>query len=148
MTGYCLQKLSRWRELATMTTVQTAMISSRTAKIRYSETPFASSRPHRPTPAMMPPMAKAIRRAKRFINLSYRQAFRQKFVWFIAGGVGAILFDVALLMLFFSKFPEEEPFESYAISVFLLIVAGAVSFIMYLLINKNSPHWCQDTCVD
>ena len=66
-----------------------------------------------------------------FYTEQQRQAFRQKFVWFIAGGVGAILFDVALLMLFFSKFPEEEPFESYAISVFLLIVAGAVTAFVY-----------------
>ena len=66
-----------------------------------------------------------------------KQAFRQKFVWFIAGGVGAILFDVALLMLFFSKFPEEEPFESYAISVFLLIVAGAVTAFVYAGIQEE-----------
>ena len=38
---------------------------------------------------------------------------------------------MALLMLFFSKFPEEEPFESYAISIFLLIVAGAVTAFVY-----------------
>lgn len=60
-----------------------------------------------------------------------RQDFRQKFVWFIAGGVGAILFGVALLLLFFAKFPEEEPFESYALSVFLLIVSGAVMSFIY-----------------
>ena len=72
-----------------------------------------------------------------FYTEKERQAFRQKFVWFIAGGVGAILFDVALLMLFFSKFPEEEPFESYAISVFLLIVAGAVTAFVYAGIQEE-----------
>ena len=66
-----------------------------------------------------------------------RQAFRQKFVWFIAGGVGAILFGVALLVLFFSRFPEEEPFESYAVSVFLLIVAGAVAAFVYAGIQEE-----------
>ena len=72
-----------------------------------------------------------------FYTQEQRQAFRQKFVWFIAGGVGAILFDVALLMLFFSKFPEEEPFESYAISIFLLIVAGAVTAFVYAGIQEE-----------
>lgn len=72
-----------------------------------------------------------------FYTKQEKQAFRQKFVWFIAGGVGAILFDVALLLLFFSKFPEEEPFESYAISVFLLIVAGAVTAFVYAGIQEE-----------
>ena len=72
-----------------------------------------------------------------FYTQEQRQAFRQKFVWFIAGGVGAILFDVALLMLFFSRFPEEEPFESYAISIFLLIVAGAVTAFVYAGIQEE-----------
>ena len=72
-----------------------------------------------------------------FYTQEQRQAFRQKFIWFISGGVGAILFDVALLMLFFSKFPEEEPFESYAISVFLLIVAGAVTAFVYAGIQEE-----------
>ena len=65
------------------------------------------------------------------------QAFRPKFVWFISGGGGAILFDVVLLLLFFAKFPEEEPFESYAISVFLLIVAGAVTAFVYAGIQEE-----------
>ena len=72
-----------------------------------------------------------------FYTEQEKQAFRQKLVWFIAGGVGAILFDVALLLLFFSKFPEEEPFESYAISVFLLIVAGAVTAFVYAGIQEE-----------
>lgn len=66
-----------------------------------------------------------------------KQAFRQRFVWFIAGGVGAIIFGVALLLLFFSRFPEEEPFESYAVSVFLLIVAGAVASFIYAGIQEE-----------
>lgn len=66
-----------------------------------------------------------------------RQAFRQKFVWFIAGGVGAILFGVALLILFFFRFPEEEPFESFAASIFLFIVAGAVTAFVYAGIQED-----------
>ena len=72
-----------------------------------------------------------------FYTPQERQAFRQKFIWFISGGVGAILFDVALLLLFFSRFPEEEPFESYAISIFLLIVAGAVTAFVYAGIQEE-----------
>lgn len=72
-----------------------------------------------------------------FYTEEQKRAFRQKFVWFIAGGVGAILFDVALLLLFFAKFPEEEPFESYAMSVFLLIVAGAVTAFVYAGIQEE-----------
>lgn len=72
-----------------------------------------------------------------FYTQQERQDFRQKFIWFIAGGVGAILFDVALLLLFFSRFPEEEPFESYAISVFLLIVAGAMTALVYAGIQEE-----------
>ena len=72
-----------------------------------------------------------------FYTEQEKRAFRQKFVWFISGGVGAILFDVALLLLFFAKFPEEEPFESYAMSVFLLIVAGAVTSFVYAGIQEE-----------
>ena len=51
--------------------------------------------------------------------------------------MGAILFDVALLLLFFAKFPEEEPFESYAMSIFLFIVAGAVTAFVYAGIQED-----------
>ena len=55
-----------------------------------------------------------------------KEAFRGKFIWLIAGGVGAILLAVALLCLFFAVFPEREPYESVARAVLLLVVAGAV----------------------
>lgn len=65
-----------------------------------------------------------------FYTQEEKDAFHQKFVWFIAGGVGAILFGVVLLILFFCFFPEQEPYESIAGGTFLLIIAGAaVSFI-------------------
>ena len=72
-----------------------------------------------------------------FYTEEEKRAFRQKFIWFIAGGVGAILLDVALLLLFFAKFPEEEPFESYAASLFLFIVAGAVTDFIYAGIQED-----------
>ena len=51
--------------------------------------------------------------------------------------MGIILKPFALLLLFFSRFPEEGPFESYAISVFLLIVAGAVTAFVYAGIQEE-----------
>lgn len=66
-----------------------------------------------------------------FYTQEEKDAFHQKFVWFIAGGVGAILFDVVLLTLFFSFFPEQEPYESLAGGVFMLIIAGAITSFIY-----------------
>ncbi|MGM9607705.1 MAG: helix-turn-helix domain-containing protein [Oscillospiraceae bacterium] len=66
-----------------------------------------------------------------FYTQEEKDAFHQKFVWFIAGGVGAILFGVVLLILFFSFFPEQEPYESIACGIFLLIIAGAVTSFIY-----------------
>nr|WP_325185925.1 helix-turn-helix transcriptional regulator [uncultured Oscillibacter sp.] len=72
-----------------------------------------------------------------FYTQEDRDAFHQKFVWFIAGGVGAILFGVALLMLFFFVFPEREPYESLAAAVFLLIIAGAAASFIYAGISDD-----------
>jgi len=57
--------------------------------------------------------------------------FHRRFVWYIAGGVGAILSGVFLLCLAGYVLPETEANESLAGSVFLLIVAGAVWFLVY-----------------
>ena len=72
-----------------------------------------------------------------FYTQEEKDTFHQRFVWHIAGGVGAILFGVVLLLLFFSVFPEEEPYESAAISMFLLIVAGAVGNFIYAGISED-----------
>jgi len=66
-----------------------------------------------------------------FYTEEQKESFQRKFVWYIAGGVGAILFAAALLALFFSAFPEREPYESYAMVFFLMIVAGAVWSFIY-----------------
>lgn len=66
-----------------------------------------------------------------FYTEEERDSFRQKFVWFIAGGIGAILFGVVLLLLFFNFFPEQSPYETIAGGVFLWIIAGAVSTFIY-----------------
>lgn len=66
-----------------------------------------------------------------FYTQADRDAFQRKFVWYIAGGVGAILFALAVLCLAFAFLPEREPYESAAGAVFLLVVAGAVYALVY-----------------
>lgn len=66
-----------------------------------------------------------------FYTEKEKQDFNRRFIWYIAGGVGAILFDVALLALFFTVFPQREPYETLAGVLFLLIIAGAVFFLVY-----------------
>ena len=66
-----------------------------------------------------------------FYTQEQRYAFRRRFIWYIAGGVGAILLGVVLLILAFSFFPEQEPYESMLGAAFLAIVAAAVYFLVY-----------------
>lgn len=66
-----------------------------------------------------------------FYTQEEKDAFHAKFAWYIAGGVGAILFGVVLLFLFGTALPEREPYESLLGGVFLLIVAGAVFAFVY-----------------
>ncbi|MCI8812980.1 MAG: helix-turn-helix transcriptional regulator [Oscillibacter sp.] len=72
-----------------------------------------------------------------FYSQEKKDAFHQTFVWYITGGVGTILFGVTLLMLFSSVFPEQEPYESYGASLFLLMIAGAVTSFVYAGINNE-----------
>ena len=60
-----------------------------------------------------------------------KDAFAQRFIWYIAGGVGGILFGVVLLLLFFQFFPEQEPYESIAVGLFMTIVACSVMSLVY-----------------
>jgi len=66
-----------------------------------------------------------------FYTEKQKSDFHRRFVWYIAGGVGAILFGVFLLCLAGYVLPETEKNESLAGSVFLLIVAAAVWFLIY-----------------
>lgn len=66
-----------------------------------------------------------------FYTQEQKDAFHQKFVWFIAGGVGAVLFGLVLLMLSGSFWPEQEPYGHLTAGAFLLIVAGAVFSFVY-----------------
>ena len=66
-----------------------------------------------------------------FYTEEEKDAFHQKFVWYIAGGVGAILFGVVLLIVAFAFLPEREPYESLGGALFMLLVAGAVFAFVY-----------------
>ena len=66
-----------------------------------------------------------------FYTEEEKQTFNRRFIWYMAGGVGTILFAVALLALFFTIFPQQEPYETLAGALFLLIIAGAVFFLVY-----------------
>ena len=66
-----------------------------------------------------------------FYTEEEKDAFHQRFVWYIAGGVGAILFGVVLLGGVFAFLPEKEPYESISAAVFMLLIAGAVFSFIY-----------------
>lgn len=66
-----------------------------------------------------------------FYTEAQKERFRRRYIWYIAGGVGAILFGLVLMVLAFTVLPEKEPYESYIGALFLLIVACAVFFLVY-----------------
>lgn len=66
-----------------------------------------------------------------FYTEGQKDSFHQKFIWFIAGGVGAVLFGVVLLVVSFAFLPEREPYESIMGAIFLLFIAGAVTSFIY-----------------
>jgi len=66
-----------------------------------------------------------------FYTEEERDAFHQRFVWYVAGGVGAILFGVALVALLQAFLPAEERWEGLVNGAFLLILAGAVTVLIY-----------------
>ena len=66
-----------------------------------------------------------------FYTEKQKADFRRRYIWYIAGGVGAILCGVVLMILVFSVIPEREPYESMAGAFFMSIVACAVFFLIY-----------------
>lgn len=66
-----------------------------------------------------------------FYTEQQKEQFHRRYIWYIAGSVGAILLGVVLLVLVFTVLPEKEPYESYMGALFLLIVACAVYFLVY-----------------
>ena len=66
-----------------------------------------------------------------FYTEKQKADFHRRYIWYIAGGVGAILCGVVLMILAFSVIPEREPYESMAGALFASIVACAVFFLIY-----------------
>lgn len=66
-----------------------------------------------------------------FYTQEQKDAFRQKFVWYIAGGVGAILFGLVLMMMIESTFGEAPPWDNWSVGIFMLLVAGAAWAFIY-----------------
>lgn len=66
-----------------------------------------------------------------FYTEKQKADFRRRYIWYIAGGVGAILLGVVVLLLAFTVLPEEEPYESLMGALFMFIVAAAVWFLIY-----------------
>ena len=66
-----------------------------------------------------------------FYTEQEKDSFHQKFIWYIAGGVGAVLFGVVMLVMAFAFLPEREPYESIMGATFLLFIAGAVTSFIY-----------------
>lgn len=66
-----------------------------------------------------------------FYTEEQKDAFRQKFVWYIAGGVGAVLFGVVLMLMMEGVWGEEPPWDSWSVGVFMFILAGAVWSFIY-----------------
>ena len=66
-----------------------------------------------------------------FYTEKQKADFHRWYIWYIAGGVGAILCGVVLMILAFSVIPEREPYESMAGALFASIVACAVFFLIY-----------------
>ena len=66
-----------------------------------------------------------------FYTEPQKERFHRRYIWYIAGGVGAILLGVVVMVLAFTVLPEREPYESYAGAFFMSIVACAVYFLIY-----------------
>lgn len=66
-----------------------------------------------------------------FYTEPQKERFHRWYIWYIAGGVGAILLGVVMMVLAFTVLPEREPYESYIGAAFLAVVACAVYFLIY-----------------
>ena len=79
-----------------------------------------------------------------FYTEPQKERFHRRYIWYIAGGVGAILLGVVMMVLAFTVLPEREPYESYIGAAFLAVVACAVYFLIYggMLEDKyNIPRY-------
>ena len=66
-----------------------------------------------------------------FYTEPQKERFHRRYIWYIAGGVGAILLGVVMMVLAFTVLPEREPYESYIGAALLAVVACAGYFLIY-----------------
>lgn len=66
-----------------------------------------------------------------FYTEEEKEAFGQKFVWYMAGGVGAVLTSLILLTLLEGLFGEEPPWDAWSVGAFFFILAGAAWSFTY-----------------
>ncbi len=72
-----------------------------------------------------------------FYTAEEREAFQRKFVWLVAGSVGAILFAVTLLVLFSDTVEQSADSENLFMSGFMAIIAAAVTAFIYAGIQSD-----------
>ena len=72
-----------------------------------------------------------------FYTVEEREAFHDRFVWYIAGSIGAIILAVALCALAFVFLPEREPHETLVGAGLLLVVAASVTTMVWAGITED-----------
>ena len=72
-----------------------------------------------------------------FYTSEEKESFQRKFVWLIAGGVGAILFAVTLLVLFADAVEQSAGSENLWMSGFLAIIAASVTAFIYAAVQSD-----------
>ena len=72
-----------------------------------------------------------------FYAAEERYAFHDRFVWYIAGSIGAIILAVALCALAFVFLPEREPYETFVGAGLLLVVSLAVTVMVWAGITEE-----------
>ena len=72
-----------------------------------------------------------------FYTQAQKDAFHDRFVYYIAFSVGAMILGAALVALFFHFLPEREPYETFAGAGMLLVVAVAVTVLVWAGIKED-----------
>ena len=72
-----------------------------------------------------------------FYAVEEREAFHDRFVWYIAGSIGAIILAVALCALAFVFLPAREPHETLVGAGLLLVVAASVTTMVWAGITED-----------
>ena len=72
-----------------------------------------------------------------FYSPEERENFHDRFVWYIACSVGAIILAVALCALAFQFIPERDPYETFVGAGLLLVISLAVTCIVWAGITEE-----------